>query len=373
MKKILFIITVVFFISGCGMYYIPFEAKLDNSTKRKLQPVSPRPADIAVYLDKEIAQKVISQKAEGATCGHAVTQIPFGIGLSNSISEALSIAFPNIKKIDSPERPKNFILLKIYAPKIDIGFEFSASADCVNPIMDQGRISLSLKTQVINLENQMVLDETFDYAEKEIDRGTPPPSQTVVLERCLNKIITNYVEDLKNSLNTLSRTRALTGAGQPFTVSQEGASEYTLTINQTGTGSGHVSNDPTGTRFFQGAVVTLTPTPDSNSNFVRWSEACTEGSPSCFLTMNSNLAATATFNLKTFTINATVTGNGTISPQGMVSVNYRATQRFFITPAAGYKVNDVRIDGVSIGAISSYVFGNIKADHAITAGFLPKQ
>jgi ABC-type transporter MlaC component len=89
--------------------------------------------------------------------------------------------------------------------------------------------------------------------------------------------------------------------------------------------------------------------------------------------MNSSLAATATFNLKTFTINATVTSNGTISPQEKVSVNYRASRIFIITPAAGYKVNDVRIDGVSIGAVSSYVFGNIIGDHAITASFSPKQ
>jgi hypothetical protein len=233
MKKLLLIILAVFLLNGCGMYYIPFEGKLDNSTKRQLKTVSSQTGDIAVYLDKEIAQNVISQKAEGATCGHALTQIPFGAGLSNSILEALSIAFPNIRKIDSPERPENFVLLKIYAPKIDIGFEFSASANCDNPIMDHGRISLSLKTQVINLENQMVLDETFNYAEKEIDRGTPPPSQTGVLEKCLNKIITNYIEDLKNSLKTLSGTGALKLTGEPFSVSHPDAPEYTLIINKT--------------------------------------------------------------------------------------------------------------------------------------------
>lgn len=172
--------------------------------------------------------------------------------------------------------------------------------------------------------------------------------------------------------STSPRTANLTVAGQPFTVSQAGAPEYTLTINQTGTGSGRVSNNPTGTKFPQGTVVTLIAKPDSNSNFAGWSEACTEGSPSCSLTMNSSLTATGTFNLKTFTINVSETDNGTISPPGMVSVNYRATQGFIITPAAGYKVNDVRIDGVSIGPVSSYVFGNIMGDHVITASFSPK-
>jgi hypothetical protein len=50
-------------------------------------------------------------------------------------------------------------------------------------------------------------------------------------------------------------------------------------------------------------------------------------------------------------------------------VNYGATQAYTITPATGYHVADVLVDGVSAGAVTSYNFTNVTANHTISASF----
>jgi hypothetical protein len=62
--------------------------------------------------------------------------------------------------------------------------------------------------------------------------------------------------------------------------------------------------------------------------------------------------------------------NGSISPSGSVPVLSGANQKFTMTPAAGYRVADVAIDGSSKGALTSYTFYNVQGDHSISASFV---
>jgi hypothetical protein len=166
-----------------------------------------------------------------------------------------------------------------------------------------------------------------------------------------------------------SRTGTLTVAGTSFTVNQQGVSQYRLSINKTGTGGGSVSTLPATTLFSQGTGVTLTAASDPNSSFAGWSGGCTGTSPACSLTMNADVAVTAAFNLKTFPIVASAGAGGTITPQGTLSVTYGASQSYAITAAAGYGVSDVKVDGTSIGAVTTYLFGNVMAGHTLSASF----
>ncbi len=71
-----------------------------------------------------------------------------------------------------------------------------------------------------------------------------------------------------------------------------------------------------------------------------------------------------------YTITASVTGaGGAISPVGTSSVSSGSSLRFSITPASRYRVAGVTVDGISIGAVSSYTFRNVTANHTITATF----
>ncbi len=70
-----------------------------------------------------------------------------------------------------------------------------------------------------------------------------------------------------------------------------------------------------------------------------------------------------------YTISATAGSNGSISPSGSVGVNSGASQTFAITPASGCKVAAVLVDGASVGAVSSYTFSDVTANHTISATF----
>lgn len=70
-----------------------------------------------------------------------------------------------------------------------------------------------------------------------------------------------------------------------------------------------------------------------------------------------------------YTITATAGANGTISPNGSVTVTEGDSQTFAITPNNGYHIEDVLVDGVSVGAVSTYTFSNVTANHTITATF----
>jgi hypothetical protein len=73
--------------------------------------------------------------------------------------------------------------------------------------------------------------------------------------------------------------------------------------------------------------------------------------------------------LETFEIVASAGAGGSIDPAGTVSVNYGSDQAFTITPDTGYHVADVLVDGSSVGAVTSYSFTGVTADHTIQASF----
>jgi hypothetical protein len=71
-----------------------------------------------------------------------------------------------------------------------------------------------------------------------------------------------------------------------------------------------------------------------------------------------------------FTIAASAGSNGSITPGGNFTVTEGSDQTFYITPDSFYEIGDVLVDGVSIGAVSSYSFSNVTGDHTISASFV---
>jgi hypothetical protein len=85
--------------------------------------------------------------------------------------------------------------------------------------------------------------------------------------------------------------------------------------------------------------------------------------------VTANHIIAVSFAMKTYTVSASAGNGGSISPSGAVAVNYGDSQSFSIAPHSGYHVADVKVDGVSQGAITSYPFTNVTADHTISATF----
>ncbi|MBN1958029.1 MAG: tandem-95 repeat protein [Desulfuromonadales bacterium] len=70
-------------------------------------------------------------------------------------------------------------------------------------------------------------------------------------------------------------------------------------------------------------------------------------------------------------ITATAGTGGYINPDGETTVLYGGSQAYELTPLAGYYMNDLLVDGVSVGLMEQYEFINIDDHHQIEGVFAP--
>lgn len=70
-----------------------------------------------------------------------------------------------------------------------------------------------------------------------------------------------------------------------------------------------------------------------------------------------------------YTITAEAGPNGSISPEGVSVFYHGAEQTYTITADENYVIADVLVDGESVGAVESYTFESVEADHSIQATF----
>ena len=71
-------------------------------------------------------------------------------------------------------------------------------------------------------------------------------------------------------------------------------------------------------------------------------------------------------------ITATADEHGKIDPAGTITVPKGESKTFTITPDSGYHIKDVLVDGKSVGAVSTYTFKEVVADHTISTLPLPR-
>lgn len=151
--------------------------------------------------------------------------------------------------------------------------------------------------------------------------------------------------------------------------------EYTITVNQPANGT---INPGTMTVLY-GATPTFVITPATGYNVtaitlngtnVIANATNVNGVYTYTLpAVAANQTLTATMTQKTFTITATAGANGTVTPAGTTTVNFGATRAYTITPSNGYVIDNVTVDGINMGAVASYTFVNVVANHTINATF----
>jgi hypothetical protein len=83
---------------------------------------------------------------------------------------------------------------------------------------------------------------------------------------------------------------------------------------------------------------------------------------------NHTIAVTFAANCSHY-ITSSAGSHGSISPCGVTTVGYNGSQTYTMTPASGYHVSAVYVDGVNVGAFTSYVFSGVKVNHTITVNF----
>lgn len=79
----------------------------------------------------------------------------------------------------------------------------------------------------------------------------------------------------------------------------------------------------------------------------------------------------AGFTQEIYTITASSSAGGSISPSGIISISAGSSHTSLITAEAGYEIDDVTVDGQSVGSVSNYTFSMIDGNHTIDALFKP--
>ncbi len=168
--------------------------------------------------------------------------------------------------------------------------------------------------------------------------GTISPSGAVTVNKGANRSFT-ITPNTGYSISGVTVDGASVGAVSSYTFNNVTANhtisasftanptKYTLTIKKTGSGSGTVINNPSGSMFSPGTVVNLVANPNSGSSFAGWSGGCSGTTQTCKVTMNSNISVTASFVLKEAPSNITITspdGGETLSSGSTLTITWTA-------------------------------------------------
>ena len=149
----------------------------------------------------------------------------------------------------------------------------------------------------------------------------------------------------------------------------ESQSNYTITIISNPSAGGIVSGGGT---YSPGATCTVTAIPNVGYSFANWVEnyeVVSTDNPYVF-EVRKNRVLHANFNTSSsYYISASAGANGSITPQGDIEVSAGGSQTFSIAPNFGCRISSVFIDGTDLGAIETYTFSNVNANHTIIALF----
>jgi hypothetical protein len=152
------------------------------------------------------------------------------------------------------------------------------------------------------------------------------------------------------------------------TFASQTATTYTINASAGSNGtispSGSVSASSGSTKQF-----TVTPSSGCTASVGGTCGGTLSGNTYTTNAITANCTVTASFAASSYTITATAGSGGSISPSGTVKVASGSKQTFTITPATNYNISSVSVDGKSVGALSSYTFSNVAANHTIAASF----
>lgn len=145
---------------------------------------------------------------------------------------------------------------------------------------------------------------------------------------------------------------------------------YNITVNA---GQGG-SITPGNMMLEEGQSASFTITPNSGYRILAVSvNGAAQGAVNTVAINNisANTTINATFEqipVATFTLSATAGAGGSVSPAS-TTVDEGEGASFSFTANTGFEVDDVIVDGVSVGTVTSYSFTNVSADHQVAVSF----
>ncbi|MBQ9438163.1 MAG: InlB B-repeat-containing protein [Lachnospiraceae bacterium] len=133
-------------------------------------------------------------------------------------------------------------------------------------------------------------------------------------------------------------------------------------------------------RYDKESTINLKATPKDGYRFKGWmlNNQIVSGSTEYQIRkLDRDMSFTALFessNATTYTINSGLANQGgVIAPSGALSVEKGRSVTYTMVPSSGYKILAVAVDGTQVGAVSTYTFSNVTANHTIAVAFAPKE
>ncbi|NUN71260.1 MAG: hypothetical protein HUU02_16295, partial [Bacteroidetes bacterium] len=133
--------------------------------------------------------------------------------------------------------------------------------------------------------------------------------------------------------------------------------------------NGTVLRTPDSASYTYGTSVTFVPVPSFGYVFNGWTGDTVTAKDTITVTVIGVRSYTASFVKKQYSILATSSANGTITPSGNITVLHGDSAVFTMNPAPGYRIDTVKVDSVIVGTMASYTFLNVTAHHTIHAAF----
>ncbi len=174
-------------------------------------------------------------------------------------------------------------------------------------------------------------------------------------------------KDAKYTVSNITGNREFTAY---FTQTQ-----YKVSVSVTPQDTGYTAG---GATYNAGDNVTLTATSYKGYHFEKWTSGDKVlGTDKTLVLKNlqADINIVANFakdNAKKYTITASCSNaGGTISPSGASTVSEGSNVIYSIVPKTGYMVSNVTVDKTSVGAVYSYSFTSVNANHTISVSFQP--
>ena len=173
-----------------------------------------------------------------------------------------------------------------------------------------------------------------------------------------------------DALNTYTYTFNFTGANAVDHTISATFAPYQYTVTVTTPTNGTITPGTTTYNYGQSPVFAIAPAPGYGIVNVMVDGVNVGAVTSYqFPALTADHTLSATFAQYQYVITATAGNGGTISPVGATNMVSGGNQTYTITPATGYHITDVYVDGASVGAVGTYTFSNVTANHTIFAAF----
>jgi len=221
--------------------------------------------------------------------------------------------------------------------------------------------------------------ECFSLVPSSGINGSISPSSTKVLSSGMNQTF-SILPDAGFEIADVMVDGVSVGTVETYTFSNVTASHSisvsfeSVTAQVTLSWAANTDPGVAGYKFYYGNASRTYETPVDVGNVTRYTFTGIEKEKTYYFSLtaydtNKNESEFSE-ELECFTLIPATGPNGSIQPSKMLVASRGMNQIFTIGATTGYRVQDILVDGKSVGAATSYSFPNITAHHRIVASFI---